>query len=273
MGLGLRSSILCSHVNGIQLWSARVGCCYLGDYVIMLIPFTLPLTQQSILTPILTQPHRHYHNIIHVNDCLAELYNWYAQNQSSGYIPYLTYAIWFHDIVYNPYAPHGVNEAQSAREFEKFENISSTGHHHPFVFAVQEAIKWTAYHITTNTFDYTNTLGGLNTLTIEDVSKFMLDIDLAQMGHSLAVFSKNSLNIRQEYHRTSDMDVVKGRLKFFKELDKRDTFYYTEFFRDLYHEQSKKNVKTEIDALEESIERDEPIYYFDHLLNYTADFA
>lgn len=233
-----------------------------------MLPYALPLEQQSLLAPILNQSHRHYHNIIHVNDCLAELYKWYDQNRGTEYDQHLTYAIWYHDIVYNPYAPTPLNEEQSAKLFEHV--VEAYEYNQDFtnygmIATVKEIIRWTAYHVVTNNFEI------CDTALVPDVAHLMMDIDLAQMGHSLATFSKNSLNIRQEYHRTSDMDVVRGRLKFFKELNKRDTFYYTEFFRDLYHEQSKKNVKTEIKVLEECVERNEAIYYLDHLLEHTVD--
>lgn len=95
----------------------------------------------------------------------------------------------------------------------------------------------------------------------------MLDIDLAGLGKPYRIFSQNSFNIRKEYHATADMDIIKGRLKFFQTLNRRESFYYTDYFRDLYHRKSKENVKDEMDILEEAIENDDPDFYIRCMLD------
>lgn len=245
----------------------------------MTTPFVLPLEEQATLTILLSQSHRHYHNINHVNDCLAELYSWMGERDLSmdQYDKWLTYAIWYHDIVYNPYAPSGINELQSANIFEskhtynyyrtrksrwfdiRFEPDSKT----KWMLGVKYAIVYTGFHLYTYDFDHVDyDLWYNSTLT-----QLMLDIDLSGLGKDVSIFARNSLNIRKEYYNTSDMDVIRGRLKFFQELNKRESFYYTEYFKDLYHTQSKKNVETEIILLEDAIAMERPSSYFNYWID------
>src|SRR5262249_26104334 len=63
-------------------------------------------------------PGRHYHNLSHIEDCLAALDGVTGLNAREREI--LTAAIWWHDIVYDPTRPD--NEEESARLAE--ENIA-----------------------------------------------------------------------------------------------------------------------------------------------------
>lgn len=229
----------------------------------MNMPYTLPLEEQAYLSTLLTQPHRHYHNIIHVNDCLAEAYKMFNEKVADEH-KHLTYAIWYHDAIYNPYAPQGVNEHESAELFIRYH----TNKHDVHLNTVAYAIRATAKHTVTQSI--TTMVGDEEEYAT--FARFMLDIDLSGLGKSSAVFALNSLNIRREYHATSDMDVVKGRLKFFTQLNKRESFYYTDYFKDLYHVQSKKNVEHELSMLQHAIDQTDPQIYFDDLKAYTRGY-
>jgi len=59
------------------------------------------------------QPHRHYHTLYHLTE-LAALYQ-QVQADPGWADPHSTWlALLFHDVVYDPMATHGQNEAQSA---------------------------------------------------------------------------------------------------------------------------------------------------------------
>ncbi|WP_347335917.1 hypothetical protein [Bradyrhizobium murdochi] len=47
-----------------------------------------------------TAPGRHYHNLSHIEDCLAALAR--VDNLSAAEREILTEAIWWHDVVYDP---------------------------------------------------------------------------------------------------------------------------------------------------------------------------
>lgn len=215
----------------------------------------LPLEEQAMLSTLLTQPHRHYHNINHINDCLSELYN-YESNMTHltyGDIVAITHAIWYHDIVYNPYASEGINEAQSADLFSQYHRGKRIGQ--DMVNIIAGAIAKTAKHTLTQP-------------NLFEITQVLLDIDLSGLGKPMHVFATNSTNIRQEYYNTTDMDVIKGRLAFFQKLNKRDSFYYTDFFKELYHATSKENVALEIEALLYAVKNNDTAWYFERLLGW-----
>lgn len=227
-------------------------------------PIVLPLEEQAYLSALLTQPNRHYHNITHINDCLAELYKMLSNNVADTYEWELTYAIWYHDIVYNPYAPAGINEAQSAELFTEYQ--IKHGKSSKFVNdEVAYAIRATAQHVVTQSFSDAVSVGE------SDIAKYMLDIDLAGLGQAMPIVALNSLHIASEYPKTSRADFVQGRFKFFTALNRRPSFYYTDYFKSLYDATSKANVSIELGMLERAIDKDDPSIYFHHMLDWTKE--
>lgn len=234
----------------------------------MLTPFVLPLEEQALLTTLLTQPHRHYHNINHINDCLAELYKWWEQHESLYYlIKDLTYAVWYHDIIYNPYVLAGINEYQSANLFDR-KHRPVGEHAHlcinllKMAYNVYNAIIATTHHTQNQEPDFL--IDKLKNVDI-NVIKLMLDIDLSGLGSQPELYARNSYNIRKEYYNTSDITFVKGRLDFLYNINKRESFYYMDYFKDLYHTQSKENVKNEIIALEDAVNRNDIEFYYGYI--------
>lgn len=187
----------------------------------MNMPYTLPLEEQAYLSTLLTQPHRHYHNIIHVNDCLAEAYKMFNEKVADEH-KHLTYAIWYHDAIYNPYSKSN-EDASIALLPDDAHNLS----------AVIEAIEATKFH----TEDQT----GLSWPTM-----LMLDIDLSGFGKSFEVCWKHAENIRKEYYHTPDLDFLKGRVQFLSRMDNRTRIYYTPYFYDKYEVQARKNIAEEL---------------------------
>ena len=198
--------------------------------------YTLPLLTQAALTTLLTQPHRHYHNINHVNDCLVELENYPFEKKMFNLIDDITnvtHAIWFHDAIYNPYSAHGINETQSACLYDEYCNPNND--------IVYHAILATANHIV----DQTN---------LKLATQILLDIDLAGFGQPKEIYDINTDNIRKEYYKTSFEDFCAGRLNFFKKLQKRSSLYYTDYFKEKYHDISQENIKNDIQVLKEYLE-------------------
>lgn len=207
--------------------------------------FTLPLMEQAALTALLTQPHRKYHNVNHVNDCLIELSNYKKSNNVSSRLDtILTYSIWYHDAVYNPYNPPGLNEKQSASLFANYHAESYVGTSNREM--VESVILSTTLHIRTLEFYDDNPL-------LDIATKIMLDIDLAGFGKPRHIFNKNSRNIIDEYYNSNILECLQGRLKFLKKLNERESFYYTDYFKDLYHTNSKNNVEEDISLLETAL--------------------
>lgn len=215
----------------------------------------LPLDEQAQLTTLLTQPHRKYHNVNHINDCLVELEQYNEANIADySFITtvYVTYAIWYHDAIYNPYSKH--NEELSARLFMRNAKQSFS----PVLkdtYGIDDTTSYIAvYHTIMATSAHTVTQEVVHSKDWIDTAfgrayKLMLDIDLAGLGKSWLVFKKNSNNIREEYYNTSRVDFIKGRLKFWEEISKRESFYYTEYFRSKYELEARQNIAIEVEQL------------------------
>ena len=192
----------------------------------------VPLQEQAMLTTLLSQPHRHYHNINHINFCLGELEKCDGVCHETQRI--VTYAIWYHDAVYNPYSSE--NEYQSEELFYRY-------HRTPSIFSFEEfdaigtAIRATAFHTKHQT-------------SLEFSSHLMLDIDLAGLGQSWEVFSTNSEQIRKEYAHVDDETFIYNRIKFLGALKARPSIYYTEFLKTKYEAIAQSNVDIELKRLE-----------------------
>lgn len=194
----------------------------------------ITLERMTQLTTLYTQPHRKYHNINHINDCLAELeniphsgVNFNDRTLVGLDCAIIEDAIWYHDAIYNPYSK--LNERRSFDLIPDSANPSYDG-------AVREAVLATANHL------YDQSVLAITT-------QIMLDIDLAGFGKERHVFARNGMNIRHEYYNTKLVDFLKGRKNFYDALVKRPTLYYTDYFHHKYHEKSRENIRWEIDLL------------------------
>jgi predicted metal-dependent HD superfamily phosphohydrolase len=192
----------------------------------------LPLAEQAMLTTLLSQPHRYYHNINHINFCLGELEKCDVNHMTRRIV---TYAIWYHDAVYNPYSVE--NELQSEELFYR-------QHRTPTIFSFEEfdaigrAVRATASH---TTHQY---------LWDDYPTQLMLDIDLAGLGQSWENFDHNSEMIRLEYAHIDDETFTYNRIKFLGAIKSRPTIYYTKHFYDKYEAIAQSNVDIELKRLE-----------------------
>lgn len=243
--------------------------------------FILPLTEQAALSVLYTQPYRTYHNITHINELLSELYKFTKQSSiqfTKQDIALLTYMIWYHDAIYDPYQPYsGYNEELSAELFETEMTVAKEDatfgiDGYDRIFLIIEGIKATAKHTEQQSFEFYKNNDSVNGMLIE----LMLDIDLSGLGKPLPQYAKNSLKILGEYPLTSIGDYLHGRLSFLETINKRESFYYTEYFKNLYHVQSKENIKYEIALIKNTI-NDYAMDYIDErkaaLLQYVKRFT
>jgi predicted metal-dependent HD superfamily phosphohydrolase len=217
-----------------------------------------------MLTTMLSQTHRHYHDITHVNDCLVEFYDYldngyneqdYATLVDAQIKVAITSAIWYHDIVYNTYAPAGSNEALSAELFREEQSGRYGGE---CIDWTKYAIRCTATHLDTQTFDDAPSKYAVT------VAKIMLDIDLAGFGQPYSTYVRNSINIEKEYYRTLPMDFLQGRQKFLTKLSERHCLYYTKFFGEKYSHRAWKNIECDLGWLADAIDADSYEVYAQH---------
>lgn len=186
----------------------------------------ISLQEMSMLSILYNQSHRYYHNINHIMDCLGELELVSFINSNQRDI--IETAVWYHDAIYNPYS--SLNEENSLKLFQV-----GIGYDTNKNILVESAILATKYHLEYQPLN--------KPLTTE----VMLDIDLSGFGKDWITCRAHADNIRKEYYRTNDTDFYTGRLNFLETINQRESLYYTDFFKNKYHEQSKINIKIEIE--------------------------
>lgn len=192
---------------------------------------TLNLQTIEALTTLYSSPDRYYHNMRHINRCLAEVDKLQMQLPEKDL---LKAAFWFHDAIYNPYSK--TNEADSATLFKN----SITLMHARNIDMCVNLIKITALH--TEHIDF-------NDSNIEtQLQQYMLDIDLISLADSKYQYVNNSRNIRKEYYCYDDNDYLNGRIDFLKKMLKRPSLFYSDCYKHLERE-ARLNLDGELDAL------------------------
>lgn len=197
--------------------------------------YTLPFKDQIRVTTLLTQPHRHYHNTTHVMDCLAEFQQFTKVVPIENDVEILvTHMIWYHDVVYNPYALPGENERESAEIGEA--EYPDDGRGSDYIqLNIKNGILATAHHTETQEM-------------LTWATQIMLDIDLSGLGKDWVIYKKNSDNVRKEHYNTFDYQFAQGRIAFLEAMLKRDCLYYTEYFFNKYEQPARFNMKNERDC-------------------------
>lgn len=210
-------------------------------------------TELTMLSTLLNESHRRYHNINHIHQCLTELEQYVINNPTFTIEQYqwAEYALWYHDAIYNPYSKD--NETNSMMLFERTIDDNYTGKN-----IISDAILNTARHLQTIDFSYQDG-------HISEVHKVVLDIDLSGFGKDRMVFALNGMNIRHEYYQTPLRDFLIGRQKFYNELIKRPTLYYTQYFYDKYHKISRENIEWEMNLIERSFKENDLTVWTDSM--------
>lgn len=195
---------------------------------------TIPLSVRADLTVLYNEPHRHYHNMAHIQHCLREL-EAFAQSpegwrlEASGLVDFaqVEWAIWFHDSVYDPQSK--MNEENSA---DLLTMAASTG----------GISRNPARRLVLATKHSDQPLVNLD----ENV---MVDIDLAILGQDESTYLAYAHNIRREYsfvpwnvYREARKLILQGFLN-------RARIYSTDYFHSKYEQQARANLTMELDRL------------------------
>ena len=175
------------------------------------------------LTARYREPHRFYHTLAHLEDCLSkfEEVNHLVLEKEA-----VEFAIWFHDAVYVPGAKD--NEEQSAAlAKEALKNALL-----PEVLGrrVASLILATKHSFDPKDFD----------------TQILVDIDLSILGETKEKFDQYEAQIRQEYVSLSDEVFRQGRLRILKTFLERSNLYSTQFFHQKYEVQARRNIAESI---------------------------
>lgn len=179
----------------------------------------------------MTQPDRHYHTPVHVLAMFC-----YAERAGAELSDPEQLAIWFHDAIYDPVAPPGRNENETADWMRRL--LLAAGLPRPTVDQAADAIRWTARHLDEH---------------VPPEHRLIMDLDLAGLTAEPENFERQSRAVRLEAGHLSEEKYRSGKIYFFEQLLARPHFFRSEAFAP-WEQRARQAVKQEIEKLRQPIE-------------------
>jgi len=175
-----------------------------------------------------SEPHRHYHDGRHIQQCLALLDEVPDLMDSERRV--LTWAIWWHDAIYDPRASD--NEARSAElAKQELRDLDATLHERD---EVARLIRLTAGH----------------EIEAEDrLGEILVSIDLAILGAPPEIYDAYVAGVRAEYAHVPDEAWQAGRLRVLAGFLGRSVIFPDPDIRGHFEAAARMNITREIAAL------------------------
>lgn len=190
-----------------------------------------PLVWYQTLISAYSEPHRRYHNLQHLDECLASLHEAKLAHLAPN-ADAVEVALWFHDAVYDPKA--GDNEERSATMARQALEDASVDP--AFVDDVVRLILCTKTHETGDHAD----------------ARWMIDVDLSILGRETARFDQYETQIRAEYSWVPAKIYAEKRVEILASFLAREHLYSTEYFRDRFEPSARGNLAYLIACLQRS---------------------
>lgn len=186
----------------------------------------LTLPHIAALTTLYNEPHRHYHNLNHVQYCLREVDTLLEDKVvDHDEADALEVAIWFHDAVYDPKAKPGINEKRSADLM-----LRSIAKELPYKFLdknlVETMILRTAAH---------HDLAGRWPTSSKQmvIVRYFLDIDLSILGTDRDTYMEYAEGIAKEYSFVPDKLYRQKRVEILRSWQKMPGLFHTDRYKKL----------------------------------------
>ena len=187
-------------------------------------------------------PHRYYHTMRHIElmlDKVDEMFNIYHFNEYPSKKFAICCATFFHDIVYNPQYPQKFSDeklsAELAIKLLKEIGVKST--------ETLEQIKELILITKTHKID--------ESLSIHpSMQSIMIDADMSIMATTQEEYLQYAKDIALEYSFIDERDFREGRRKFLHQILSREAIFNTEYMRQLYEEDARRNIRTEVAVLD-----------------------
>ncbi len=170
---------------------------------------------------------RAYHNLKHLEHCLAELDAHAPEALSADEIEL---ALWFHDAVYSAFSSD--NEEKSAEWARRA--VTEAGLPSDLGERVAQLILATRHAA----------------LPAEPDQRLMVDIDLAILGSLRGKYDRYERAVRREYKWVPWVVYRRKRAEILQSFLDRDSVFLTLSFRDLYEKRARKNLARSIARLE-----------------------
>ena len=185
-------------------------------------------TEFTRLTSAYSEPHRAYHNLRHLSECIEQL-DWASSEGAIKDTATVEAALWYHDVIYKPRAKD--NEKKSAEWA-----------HHYFTEVGLDKTKCDLIHslIMATTHGEKPTEAG---------HQLIVDIDLSILGKDEPRFSEYEEDVRKEYKWVPQIVYKRKRRELLEYFLGLPEIYNTKLFFARYEETARENIKQSIAKL------------------------
>lgn len=166
-----------------------------------------------------SEPHRHYHNLRHIAECLSEFD---AARDLAREPVAVELAIWFHGVVYDTHA--GDNEDRSAEVAKQ--RIEEGGGKTELSKSVAALVRATKAHDP----------------SLHPDAPLLVDVDLSILGQSKERFEEYEMQIRREYEWVPEATFAEKRAEILERFLGRQRIYSTELFFSKYESRARANL-------------------------------
>lgn len=167
-----------------------------------------------------SEPHRSYHILDHIKQCLMEFGQIFHLARDSNAVEW---AIWYHDAIYDPKAKD--NEERSADLSAKVIRMA----------LLPEDFEESVFNLIIASKHFDNPK--------EPDAKLFVDIDLSILGQDWEKFAEYERQIKKEYDWMSEDAFIKGRSEILKRFLSRSSIYSTPFFMEKYEIKARENLR------------------------------
>jgi predicted metal-dependent HD superfamily phosphohydrolase len=173
-----------------------------------------------------SEPHRRYHGLDHLRDCLARLDESPADRKDHDLAEA---ALWYHDLVYQPGASD--NEARSAARARA--DLVGGGAPEAVADEVARLVQLTDHAVP----------------PMDPLGALVCDVDLSILGRPPEEFEEYERRIRAEYHQVPDSLWRLGRARVLASFLSRDPLFGTDHFQQHYETSARRNLRHSLEAL------------------------
>jgi len=177
-----------------------------------------------------TEPQRAYHNVAHLQDCLAQFD---AARGEAQHPAAVEMALWFHDAIYDPHATD--NEERSAAW--AIQALTNGGVAQATTARIGDLVLSTQHKVVPTDQD----------------AALLVDVDLSILGRAPAVFDAYDRQIRNEYQWVPEPQYCIRRAQVLGKFLALPRLYQTAYFYTQYEKQARENLARAIDRLATSI--------------------
>lgn len=173
-----------------------------------------------------TKKDRRYHTLLHLENMFLELES--VKDKISDFVT-ISFSVFYHDVIYD--ATSKSNEEKSA-EVSKV-RLTELGLDKDRINLIFNQIIATKAHEMSEDAD----------------TNFLLDADLSVLGKDFETYSEYTQMIRKEYSIYPDILYKPGRKKVLKHFLELTSIFKTDYFKEKYESQARKNIEAEIQLL------------------------